>query len=64
MQRFMTMYRGLAIVIMILTLVFKVHMEWDQVPHRMEKIGWFNFAQFAAIFGPAFQALANQVFLF
>ena len=45
----------------VLTLTFKVYMEWGVVPQRVEKIGWWNMAQFAAIFGPSFQALANQV---
>lgn len=61
MQRFMAMYRMVAFVVMVLTLLFKVYHEWDLVPGRMEKIGWFNFTQFAAIFGQSFQALANQV---
>lgn len=61
MQRFMAMYRMVAFVVMVLTLLFKVYHEWHLVPARMEKIGWFNFTQFAAIFGQSFQALANQV---
>jgi hypothetical protein len=61
MQRFMTMYRFAAIVLMIGTMAIKLAHEWHLVPGRIDKVGWFNFAQFAAIFGPSFQALANQV---
>lgn len=57
----MTVYRFVAIVLMIGTMAIKLAHEWDVVPARISKVGWFNFAQFAAIFGPSFQALANQV---
>jgi hypothetical protein len=62
-QRFMTMYRFVAIVLMLGTMAIKIFHELDVIPARIDKVGWFNFAQFAAIFGPAFQALANQVCL-
>ena len=60
-QNVLTVYRMMAFVIMLLTLVIKVSSEWnDLVSLRYKSIGMANWPKFGKGFGPTFLAITCQ----
>ncbi|KNC81931.1 hypothetical protein SARC_05781 [Sphaeroforma arctica JP610] len=59
-QKLLSLYRVVAFVIMITTLIVKIAVNPNFVPHRVDDIGYFDWKKFALGFGPCMLAITCQ----